>query len=102
MITITIGQASRDLELANEEWIKREFRAAQRDAERPCVRVRVAQGGVDLQLAAGMCGGGGGGGRRPNEKESRVFQLWEQSGITNGSFSPEMLLKFLRALTRML
>jgi hypothetical protein len=103
MTTITIGAVTKSLQESEESWINQEIRRQEAAAgQLPCVRVRVQDSGVDLVLSSGPCGGGAGGGRVPNEREYRIFQLWEKHGLQGGPPVGGKLVAFLKQLVRLL
>lgn len=49
-----------------------------------------------------QCSGGGGGGRPPNPRERRVFDLWDELGLSSQSFAGGQGVAFLHQVQRLL
>lgn len=102
MSTIKIGQTEVPLEQADEGWINQQINGRRADGALVCVQVTLFEGEVNVVLRTPTCGNGGGGGRLPNEREKRIFQLWDERGLNSPDFTGGNLVGFLRQLRRIL
>lgn len=97
MIRIRIGEEERDYASADEHWINQQINRWRADGQAVCVRVTVQKAGLDMVLSTPTCATGGGG-RPPRPQEKQVFELWDQRGLNDASFTGGNLIAFLRQL----
>lgn len=87
----------------DEGWIARRVQGLRHDGDAVCVRVTVKSDGVDMVLVAGSCTSGVGTGRQANQREDRLFRLWDESGLRGDpDFPPGQLIQALKRLERAL
>ena len=100
MITIRIGNETRDYANASESWVNQQLQQASHSGQKVCVSVTINTGGINLVLATPGCGGGGGGGRAPNATEREVLDLWHQRHLDEAAFGSGNVVAFLKQLKR--
>jgi len=101
MIRISIGNQDRrysSISDVEEQWIAQQLR--RRGNGELCVSVDLTGADCDVRLTSGGCSGGSGGGRRPNRKERRIFELWNDRGLKNSEVDPGEVISFLKQLRR--
>ncbi len=98
MIRIAIGGEERDYASADEQWINQQINRRRADGQTVCLRVIIREGDLDMILSTPTCAPGGDGGRPPRPQEKQVFDLWDQRGLNDASFSGGNLVAFLRQL----
>jgi hypothetical protein len=97
MIKIKIGEEERVLEDATEQWINQQINKRRADGISVCVRITIKERDLDLVLSTPTCiNFGGGSGRPPTSRESKVFELWDQRGLSKPGFTGGNLLAFLK------
>ena len=102
MVTVRIGDETRNLPDVSENWINEQINRRRHASQAICVEVRIKTGGLDLALSTPGCGGGGGGGRLPNSNESEVIELWAKRGLRDSDFTGGNLIAFLKQLQQKL
>jgi len=100
MVTIRIGDETRNLSDASESWINQQINRRRDDGQNICIEVSISSGGLNLRLATPGCGSGGGGGRPPNANEREVLDLWSKRGLNSRDFTGGSLIAFLKQLQR--
>jgi hypothetical protein len=101
MVTIRIGNETKDFADASEDWVTQQINRRQRDGQDVCVELRIKTGGLDMAVSTPGCGSGGFGGRPPNASEQEVFDLWRKLVLT-GRLSGGNVVAFLKQLRRKL
>ena len=96
-ITITIGEISRPLSEATNDWINSQISGRQKEGP-VCVRVRIKGPDVDIVLATGACQSGPGGGRQTTPKEDLLFDRWKEKRLNELHFSHGGIVSFINAL----
>lgn len=99
MITIQIGNDSRNLEDAEESWIVQQVRNRQREGLPVCIRVTLQTSTLQISLTTPGCGSGAGG-RKPRPDEAEIFQLWEKHKLRSDEFTGGNLVAFIKQLRR--
>lgn len=102
MVRIRIGDMERELGGADEHWINQQINRRRADGQSVCVRVNIQRNDLNMGLCTPSCGPIGGRGRPPNNREKRVFDLWDQRGLNNVDFAGGNLVAFLKQLSRLL
>lgn len=103
MVTVRIGDETRDLFEASESWINQQIARRRADGQNICVEVLINKSGLNLRLATPGCSaGGGGGGRAPNSNENEILDLWKRRGLNDNAFTGGNLVAFLKQLQRQL
>jgi hypothetical protein len=101
MITIRIGNETKNFSDYTESWINQQIQRQQHHGQNVCVQVTINVPGLDLPLSTPGCGGGrGGGGRLANEKEREVLDLWHKLGLDQATCTIGNLIAFLKQLKR--
>lgn len=100
MITIRIGDETKSLADASENWITQQINRRHQDGQNVCVEVMVNTSGLNLRLATAGCGSGMVRGRPLVGREIGVVELWEKFGLGDPSFSGGNLIAFLKQLRR--
>ncbi|MCI0674563.1 MAG: hypothetical protein L0Y42_02170 [Phycisphaerales bacterium] len=99
MIKVKIGTEERRLETLDREWILERIKWHRAQGLPVCLQVRIDHQGVCMRLTTPNCAGSGGGGcRPPNDKERRLFDLWNGCHLNTNSFGAEDFVAFLRQL----
>lgn len=98
MITITIGQETRALGDATEQWINQQIARRHRDGGSLCVQVKIEKPPLNMLLSTPQCSRNGFGGRPPSEQEQRIFELWDRRGLNQHDFTGGNLVAFLNQL----
>lgn len=99
MITIHIGNDSRNIEDAEDSWVVQQINNRQRQGLAVCVRVSIRTSTLQIDLTTPGCGPGTGS-RKPRPDESEIIQLWERHKLTSDDFSGGNLLAFIKQLRR--
>ena len=99
--TIRIESAEVSLEQADESWINQQINRRRADGVTVCVQVRIKDRDVDVVLRTPACGGGTGGTRQPNAREQRVFDLWNNRGLNQTTFTGGNVVAFLHQVQRL-
>ncbi|BCT93529.1 hypothetical protein LYSHEL_25530 [Lysobacter helvus] len=97
---IRIGEQSRPLSEASNDWINSQISGRQKDGP-VCVQIQLTSPMVNVTLTTGACKGsvGGGGGRRaPNEQERELLDAWEARGLNATTFNHGKLVSFINSL----
>lgn len=97
MKRIRIGQAERDLEGANPNWIREHVDDLRARGQSVCVEVTLHFGPVDMILATPACSGGGGS-READRQEMKILELWRKKGLNNDDFNVRDLIDFVERL----
>lgn len=92
----------RELACADESWINQQINRRRADGQVVCVRVNIQKDDLNMGLSTPTCGSMCGGGRPPNNREKRVFDLWDQRGLNDVEFTGGSLVAFLKQLSRLL
>lgn len=106
MITITIGQASREWsgpDDVEESWIAQQINERYRRGEAVCVFVRIVVPGVELGMVAGQCGSNYAPGPplRLSDDEEKIVALWRERTSKNGRVDPGEIIGFFKQLRRL-
>jgi hypothetical protein len=98
-VTITIGDVTRPLSEAGNDWINAQINGRNKDGP-VCVRVRIKGPNVDLLLTTGACskGGGGGGVRQTSQREDDLLTAWDGKGLNAIQFPHGSLVSFINSL----
>jgi hypothetical protein len=96
-MTIQIGSSEANFVDVSEGWIAQQLNARRSDGLSPCVRVKVTTPEVNIVLSTPVCPAGGGG-RGPNQREQRIFDLWNERGLNRENIAPGQLVAFLHQL----
>jgi len=107
MLTVQISNSSREFENIrdiDEGWINQQINRRRRDGLTVCVRISIRNDtpDVNLGLATAGCGAAGRGGRPPNPYESKIFDLWDQLGLSKSDFPSEVVVAFLKQLRKII
>lgn len=102
MITIRIGAAERPISDASESWINEQINRRRADNAPVCVQVIIREGGLDMILSTPGCPSTGGGYRAPNDRESRVFELWRKLHLDSDKFNGGSLNAFIKQVVHSL
>lgn len=102
MITIKIGSDEVTLEQADEGWINQQINRRRRESVAVCVQVNIQEPDVRMTLSTPTCSVNGGGGRAPNQRERRIFDLWNERGLNQQDFMSGAVIAFLHQLRRLL
>lgn len=102
MIRVQIGDMERELAGADEHWINQQINRRRADGESVCVKVTINEDDFNMILSTPSCGSCGGGGRPPNNREKRIFDLWDHRGLNDIDFTGGSLVAFLKQLMRLL
>jgi len=102
MISITIGNETRNYADADDHWITQQITRRRQDRVPVCATVRIAQGELNLNLATPGCARSGGGGGALTHGEQQIVDLWVSRRLTNADFAPGDLVAFLKQLRRAL
>jgi hypothetical protein len=98
MITVKIGEEERHIDEVDPQWINQQINARRADGQTVCVRVTIREGEVHMTLSTPTCGSKGPGGRQARPKESQLFDLWNQRGLDEATFTGGSLVAFLNQL----
>jgi hypothetical protein len=102
MVTIRIGNETRNPEDADESWITQQVGSRQ-DAGAPvCVEVRIETGTLRIRLARPACGPGTAGTRPPRPDEARIIQAWERLGLSSDAIAGGNVVAFTKQLRGLL
>jgi hypothetical protein len=102
MITIRIGDASKDFNSADPQWINQQINLRRQAGENVCVQITIHEGELSMVLATPTCGSGGGGGRPPTNHEAAIFKLWDDRGLKDNNFTGGNVVAFLQQLKKLL
>ena len=102
MVSVRIGDETRNLLDATESWINQQIGRRRADGQSICVEVAINTSGLNLRLATPGCGSAGGGGRPPNANEASVLHLWNKRGLNDSGFTGGALVAFLKQVQRQL
>ncbi|MEN6571004.1 MAG: hypothetical protein ABFD24_04095 [Anaerolineaceae bacterium] len=95
MILIKIGEEERVLAEASEQWINQQINRRRADGISVCIIVTINERDLNLVLSTPSCNNFGGGGRPPTPKENKVYELWDQRGLSKPDFTGGNLVSFL-------
>lgn len=98
MITVRIGNTEKELREVRESWINEQLNRRRRDSGSTCVQVTIDKPPLNMVLAAPGCSTTGGG-RAPNDRERRIFELWEKHKLRSSDFTGGNLIAFLRQIS---
>lgn len=101
MITIRIGNETKNYSDATESWIAQQVNRRRQDGQNICVDILINTSGLNIRLTTPGCGGGGGG-RQPTDREQRLFDLWGKHGLNGANFTGGNLVAFLKQLKQVL
>jgi len=101
MVTIRIGNETKNFADASEDWVTQQIHRRQRDGQDVCVEVRIQTSGLDMAVSTPGCASGGSGGRAPNANEQEMFDLWRKLVLT-ARLSGGNVIAFLKQLRRKL
>lgn len=98
------NRSYRDLREIDEGWINQQVTRRKKDGQIVCVKVDIDNESARLALSSYGCQGGmgGGGGRQPTPRERAIFDLWEECGLKDASYSGGHVIKFLKQLRNLL
>ncbi|MGR3319291.1 MAG: hypothetical protein ACUZ8O_12540 [Candidatus Anammoxibacter sp.] len=102
MIKIRIGETERDLGEVDENWINQQINRRREDGIAVCVIVIIKESDLDMILSTPSCSSTGGGGRPPRLREQTIFDLWNQRGLNDSSFTGGNIIAFLKQLKHVL
>jgi hypothetical protein len=107
MLTIQISDSRTEFENISdidESWINQQINRRRRDGLTICVRISIKNDAPDVNmgLATAACTSSGGGSRPPNSYESRIFNLWEQMGLSKSDFQSGSVVAFLKQLRKII
>lgn len=102
MITITIGNETKNYADVTESWIAQQINRRRQDGQNICVDILINTSGLNLRLTTPGCAGGGGGGRPPTDREQRLFDLWNKHDLNSAGFTGGSLIAFLKQLRQLL
>lgn len=102
MIKIRIANEERQIDTADVHWINQQINRRREEGHPVCVRVIIREGGLDMILSSANCETGAGGGRPPLPKEKKVFDLWDQRGLSSAHFAGGNLVAFLQQIKQFL
>ena len=98
MITVKVAEEERRIDEIDQQWINQQINARRADGQTVCVRVTIREDEVNMTLSTPTCGPKGPGGRRARPKESQLFDLWNQRGLNEATFTGSSLVAFLNQL----
>ncbi len=101
MVTIRVGNDSRQLEDADESWITQQINNRRREGVAVCVMVMIRTSNLNVTLATPACGSGGGG-RAPEPDEARIIDLWSKHRLQSNDFNGGNLVAFIKQLDKFL
>jgi len=101
VITISIGNETKNYADATESWIAQQINRRRLDGQNVCVDILVNTSGLNIQLTTPGCDAGGGGGREATDRERRLFDLWDKHGLNSPNFSGGSLISFLKWLRQL-
>lgn len=103
MIKIQIANEERQIDTADVQWINQQINRRREEGHRVCVRVLIHEGGLDMILSSTNCETRVGGvGRPPRPQEKKVFDLWDQRGLSSADFTGGNLVAFLQQIKHFL
>ena len=106
LIKIRIGNNERqfdDVYNVDESWINQQINKRKVDKEKICVRVYIKNEFIDVILTTPACGKKEGGSRRrPNFRETEIFNLWEIRGLNEEKISGGKLISFFKHLRKII
>lgn len=103
MIRIRIANEERQIDAADVQWINQQINRRREERYPVCVRVIIHEGGLDMILSSANCeAGAGSGGRPPRPQEKKVFDLWDQRGLSSADFTGGNLVAFLQQIKHFL
>ncbi len=98
MIKVRIGNVEKDSQDVNEGWINQQLNRQRGNRQSVCVQVTIDEPSLNMVLSTSGCSGTGGS-RPPNERERRIFQLWERHKLSGSDFTGGSLIAFLRQIS---
>ena len=98
MIKVRIGDVERNLQDARESWINEQLNRRRREDESVCVQVTIDKPPLNMVLSTLNCPSTGGS-RAPNDRERRVFELWERYKLNDSNYTGGNLIAFLRQIS---
>jgi len=105
LIKIRIGSNERqfdDVYDIDESWINQQINKRKEHKEKICIRVYIKNELIDVLLTTPACGRGGGSSRRPNSRETEIFNLWKIRGLNEEIISGGKLIAFLKQLRKII
>ena len=100
--TLRIGNETRTLADANENWIGEQIRRRRTDGQDICIELAIQSERINVRLATPGCGTGGRGGRRANHYELNVIELWDGGKLNSREFSPDSVSSMIKRVRRAL
>lgn len=102
MIRVKVDDFEMDLDDVRQNWLAEQLSERGAQKESVCVRVRIDEPGVKMNLTSGGCAGSSVGGRPPNDKERAIIELWNDRRLDEEMIHPGWLWTFLKRLREML
>lgn len=100
--TLRIGNETRTLAEASENWINEQIRRRRADGQDICIELSIQSERINVRLATPGCGNGGRGGRQANPYELNVIELWDSGKLNSREFSPEGVASMVKHIKRAL
>ncbi len=100
MVTIRIGNDTRQLEDADEVWLTQQVNTRHREGLPVCVQVTIRTSTLQVSLTTPACGSSAGGGRPPRPDEAEIIELWNKHKLTSTEFTGGDLVAFTKQLRR--
>lgn len=100
MIVLKIGNEERRNGNIEKRWIAQQLN--KRNGRPVCIELVIRQGDVKARFKSGACARGtrGSNGPKPNRKEQKLFELWDQKGLNGTDIKPGMLISFMKQYER--
>ena len=98
MIRVRIGNIEKELEDVRESWVNEQLNRRRRDNGSTCVRVTIHKPPLNMVLSTPSCATNGGG-RAPNDRERKIFDLWDRHKLSSSDFTGGNLIAFLRQIS---
>ena len=95
MVTVKIGQETRDADGVSPQWLHEAIEARRRDGADGSVLIKIVADEVDVTLRA-PAGPGRGSARELSKAEDYILDRWTHLGLSSDGFSIDALYKFLR------
>jgi hypothetical protein len=95
MKRIRIGQADRDLDGADPNWIQQHVDDLRRRRVGVCVEITLRSGSVNMILATPGCGPTSADRSEPNRQEAKVLELWRKKRLNRDDFDVRDLIDFV-------
>ena len=97
MNRIRIGHADRDLDSADDDWIREHVEDLRSRGTPVCVEVTLHSGSVNMILATPGCGPASGG-HEANRQEKKILELWKKKGLDDDNFNVRELIDFVERM----